>query len=122
MSEAAPEPEPKAAAAAADVARKPAPAPVIEDKSLTDVLKGMLGKVVMFVNAESFEEGGLGYTLEAGWYRGKLIGLGNDYLIVMSEFKRGVGKKATKEPVKQYVPLEKVKRISVLKTQIIVHI
>jgi len=118
----APEAEPTAGAAAADTARKPAPAPIVEDKSLTDVLRGMLGKVVMFVNAESFEEGGLGYTLEAGWYRGRLLGLGNDYLIIMSEFKHGVGKKATKEPVKQYVPLDKVKRISVLKTQVIIHI
>jgi hypothetical protein len=109
MSESAPAPE-------------TAKTPVPEHQTFADVLKGMLGKMVMFVNAESFEEGGLGYTLEAGWYRGKLTAIGQDYLTVISEFKHGVGKKATKEPIKQYIPRDKIKRITVMKTQVLVHI
>ena len=119
MSEPAPVPE---AAAASEMARQTPPAPVGEKKTFSDVLQTMLGKVVMFVNAESFEEGGLGYTLEAGWYRGKLTSIGADYLTIMSEFKHGVGKKATKEPIKQYVPKDKIKRVTVMKSQILIHI
>ena len=115
--------EPQAAPATPRAAEpKPAAAPILEDKSLTDILKTLLGKVVTFVNAESFEEGGLGHKVEAGWYKGKLSGLGKDYLIVITEFKHGSGKKSSKEPVKQYVPIEKVKRISVMKTQVLIHI
>ncbi len=97
-------------------------APGVENKSFTDVLTSMLGKMVLFVNAESFEEGGLGYTLEAGWYRGKLVALGRDYLTVVSEFQHGVGKQASKETITQYVPTDKIKRVTVMKSQILVHI
>lgn len=117
MSDAAPEPQASAAAPA-----KPVPAPIVEDKTLNDVLTTLLGKVVTFVNAESFEEGGLGHKVEAGWYKGRLAGLGKDYLIVVTEFKHGAGKKASKEPVKQYVPMNMVKRVSLMKTQVLVHI
>lgn len=109
MSEAAPAPQ-------------AAQSPAAEHHTFADVLQTLLGKIVMFVNAESFEEGGLGYTLEAGWYRGKLTAIGQDYLIVVSEFKHGVGKQATTEPIKQYIPRDKVKRITVMKSQILVHI
>lgn len=117
MSEAAPAPQPSK-----EASPKPAATPIVEDKDLNDVLKTLLGKIVTFVNAESFEEGGLGHKLEAGWYKGKLAGLGRDYLIVITEFKHGAGKKSSKEPVKQYIPRDKVKRISVMKTQVLVHI
>ncbi len=100
----------------------PAKAPAIENKRFVEILHGMLGKVVLFVNAESFEEGGLGYTLEAGWYRGKLTGIGTDYLSIITEFKHGVGKSASKEPITQYVPIDKVKRVTVMKTQVLIHI
>ena len=120
MSESAPAPE--SSSGDAEATRKPAPQPVIEDKSLADVIKTLLGKIVTFVNAESFEEGGLGHKVEASWYKGRLAGLGKDYLIVVTEFKHGTGKKGTKEPVKQYVPMGMVKRISVMKSQILVHI
>ena len=116
--EAAAQPEEKTTSAPT----KPQAAPIIENKSFADVLKSLMGKVVTFVNAESFEEGGLGYTLEAGWYKAKLTGVGNDYLVLISEFKRGIGKKATKEPIKQYVPIQKIKRITIMKAQVLVHI
>lgn len=109
MSEAVPAPE-------------TAKTPALEHQTFAEVLKSLLGKMVLFVNAESFEEGGLGYTLEAGWYRGKLVAIGHDYLTVLSEFKHGVGKKATKEPIKQYIPRDKIKRITVMKSQILIHI
>ncbi len=118
MSEAAPAPE----ATSGQQTGPTAAAPAAEKNSFSDVLQSLLGKVVMFVNAESFEEGGLGYTLEAGWYRGKLTSIGTDYLTIMSEFKHGVGKKATKEPIKQYVPKDKIKRITVMKSQVLVQI
>ena len=119
MSESAPDPQ-----ASPDPEQKPKtpPAPIFEDKTLTDILKGLLGRVVTFVNAESFEEGGLGHKVEAGWYKGRLAGMGKDYLIVITEFRHGTGKKSTKEPVRQYVPFDKMKRVSVMKSQVLVHI
>ena len=115
MSESAPAPQ-------AQKEPGPVPAPGLTDKSFIEVLRGMLGKVVMFVNAESFEEGGLGYTMDAGWYRGNLKGIGKDYLTIVSEFKHGVGKSASKEPIKQFIPTDKIKRVTVMKTQILIHI
>ena len=43
-------------------------------------------------------------------------------LFVITEFEHGAGKKSTREPVKQYLPIDKVKRITMMKTQILVHI
>ena len=48
--------------------------------------------------------------------------MGKDYLIVITEFRHGTGKKSAKEPVRQYVPFDKMKRSSVMKSQILVHI
>ncbi len=48
--------------------------------------------------------------------------MGKDYLIVITEFRHGTGKKSTKKPVRQYVPFDKMKRSSVMKSQILVHI
>ena len=41
---------------------------------------------------------------------------------MITEFQRGSGKKSTKEPVKQYIPMDRIKRVTLMKTQILVHI
>ena len=96
--------------------------PVFEDRPFVDVLKDHLGKVFLIANPESFEESGLGHQIHAGWYKARLVGLGQNYLIVITEFTHGGGKHATKEPVKQYIPLDRIKRLSLMRTQRLLHL
>ena len=95
--------------------------PVVENKSFSEVLRALVGKVVTIVNAESYENAPMGHQLRAGFYKAKVAGLGNDYLILITEFSQkssGEGK----EPVKQFVPLTQVKRISLMKSEMLLHI
>ena len=80
-----------------------------------------MGQVVTIVNPESYEDAPVGHQIRAGFYRAKLIGLGNDYVILATELVHQ-GKESAKEPVRQYIPLDKVKRISVLKGEKLLHI
>jgi hypothetical protein len=100
----------------------PRPAePVIEEREFLDVLKSLVGMTVTMVNPESYEDAPAGHQIRAGFYRAKLVGLGRDYIIVMAEFTRS-GREGRKEPVKQYIPIERIKRVSLLKTDWLLHI
>ena len=96
--------------------------PSLEPKRFNEVLLRLVGRVVMFVNAESFEEGGFGYSLKADWYRGKISTIGDDYMTIVAEFKHGAGKKAPTEMIKQYIPIDKIKRITKMKTDLLIHL
>ena len=98
---------------------KAAPPPVVEDKAFTDILKALVGKAITVVNPESYEAAPVGYKITTGFYRGKLTGIGRDYLIMMTEFER---KKGSPDPVKQYIPIAHIKRISLLKTERVLHL
>ncbi len=111
MEEASPEREPKSAPTQ----------PVFEDRTFVDVLKSFIGKVITVVNPESYEDAPLGHDIRKGWYPAKPVGMGVDYLIVVTEYKHA-GKKATKEPVKQFIPLARIKRISQMKSELLIHI
>lgn len=100
---------------------KAATAPVIEDKTFVDVLKSLLGKTVTIVNPESYEDAPVGHQIRAGYYRAKPMGLGKDYLIVIAEYVHS-GRESGKEPVKQYIPFERIKRISLMKSERLIHI
>lgn len=113
MEELSPEREPEEANA-------PAPQ-AMEERDFSDVLKSYLGKLITVVNPESYEDAPLGHDIRKGWYPAKPVGFGRDYMIVVTEYKHA-GKKATKEPVKQYIPFARIKRISVMKTEVLVHI
>lgn len=119
--ESAPNPAPKAAS---DTEAKPAKPfkPTITSGTFRDLLEEQLGKIFMIANPESHEETGFGHKIEAGWYKAKLLGLGADYLIVLTEFTHGSGKKAAKEPVKQYIPLHRIKRVSLMRTERLLHL
>ena len=95
--------------------------PIIEERHFLDVLKSLVGKTVTMVNPESYEDAPAGHQIRAGFYRAKLIGMGNDYLIVMAEYTRA-GREGRKEPVKQFIPIERVKRISQKRTEWLIHI
>ena len=95
--------------------------PSIQDNSFADVLKTLLNKTVTMVNPESYEDAPIGHQIRAGFYRAKLIGMGKDYLVVVAEYVFA-DKEGRKEPVKQYIPIDKIKRISLMKKERLIHI
>jgi hypothetical protein len=96
-------------------------APAADDREFADILRGLLGKVVTVVNPESYEHAPLGFTLKAGFYKAKVTGLGSDYLALITEQKKA-GKESGKEPVKQFLPFARVKRLSLMKSECLIHI
>jgi len=112
---------PESATTGPQEARKPFE-PIFEDRSFVELLKSYVGKTFLIANPESFEESGFGHQITAGWYKARLLGLGQDYLIVLTEFTHGAGKKATKEPLKQFIPIERIKRISIMRSERLIHI
>ncbi|HET6202059.1 MAG TPA: hypothetical protein VFI25_04555 [Planctomycetota bacterium] len=97
--------------------------PTTAIRSFREVLTAVVGKTVTIVNPESYEESALGAKLTMGIYKGKVLALGDDFLKVQTTFKRRGGKDAAdEEPVVQFVPIDRVKRVSVMKTDTILHI
>jgi hypothetical protein len=95
------------------------PEPVVDDKVFLDLIKGLLGKTVTIVNPESYEHAPVGFTLKAGFYRAKVTGMGRDYITLVTEMKKT---KDAGEPVKQFIPLNQIKRVSMMKTERVLHI
>lgn len=93
----------------------------IEENNFIDIIKGLNGKAVTIVNPESYEDAPVGHQIKAGFYRAKVVAVGNDYIVLVTEFKKA-GREAAKEPVKQYVPINQIKRISLMKAERILHI
>jgi len=93
--------------------------PTMEDRQFLDILRAIVGKAITVVNPESYESAPVGYKLTTGFYRGKLTALGRDYLVMMTEFER---KKGSPEPVKQYIPIQQIKRISLMKSERVLHL
>jgi hypothetical protein len=95
-------------------------AAAVDQKHFQDLLKSLIGKAVTVVNPESYEDAPMGHTLKASFYRAKVTGGGQDYLVLMTEYKKAG--KGGAEPVKQFLPIAHVKRFSVMKQEIIIHI
>lgn len=95
------------------------PAPKTEDRDFVTLAKSLVGKTVTMVNPESFEPAPIGHTLRAGFYRAKITGVGRDYLIVATEMAR---KGKDPEPVRQYIPISRIHRISLMKTDCLIHL
>lgn len=92
-----------------------------ENHSFQDIVRALVGKPVTIVYSDSYEAAPIGYQIKAGFYRGKAVAIGQDYLVVVTEFS-GKKKDDGAEPVKQYVPLANVKRLSVMKGERILHL
>lgn len=97
------------------------PEHLFEQRTFSDVLRTFLGKVVTIVNPESYEDAPLGHNIRKGWYPARAVGLGQDYLILVTEYKHG-GKFAGAEPVRQYIPIHRIKRISVMREELLIHL
>ena len=92
---------------------KAAQTSIVEQRCFLDVLRGFVGCAVTIVTPERYEDAPLGHPIRGGWDRAKLVGFGNDYIIVA---------KQDNEPVKQYIPLHSIKRVSVHDREVLVHI
>ncbi len=97
------------------------PQPQAAREYFHDALQAVVGKVVTMVNPESLEEAPTGYQLSRGFYRAKVLALGKDYVTVVVEFVHR-RKEQSKETVKQYIPLSRIKRMSVSKSEVFIHI
>lgn len=90
-------------------------------QSLKDILSSLVGKVVTMVNPESLENAPMGYQLTTGFYRAKVLAIHDDMVSVATELVHK-GRETTKEPVRQFIPFERIKRISFAKSDVLVHI
>ena len=98
------------------------PQVVREDRSYHDVLETLVGKQVTVVNPESFEAAPMvGFHLKEGFYRGKVIAIGNDYLVFQTLVTL-TKKEGGQQPVQQFIPVARLKRVSVMKSGIFLHI
>jgi len=97
------------------------PTPADENKEFADILRSMIGNVVTIVNPESYESVPVGHQIKPGFYRAKLLTIGRDFVAVVSEFQHA-GKGGKKEPVKQFIPMSRIKRVSVMKSDRLIHI
>ena len=55
------------------------------------------------------------------FYKAKITFVGEDYFELLTEFhhKRG---ETQKEPVKQYIPIDKIKRVSLMRSERLIHL
>lgn len=93
----------------------------VEIRRFVEVLRAMAGKVITVVNPESYEDAPMGSRLTTGFYKAKLVAVGDDFITLATEFQHKKGEKA-KEPVRQFVPLDRIKRISVMRSDRIIHL
>ena len=96
-------------------------APSVEDRTVADVHRSLIGHAVTVVNPESFEKVPVGYQIKPGFYRAKVAGMGTDYVTLLTEQKKP-GKEEKGEPVKQFIPLNRIKRNSLMKSDRLIHI
>ena len=92
-----------------------------DPRTFHDVLRGFLGKLVTIVNPESYEDAPLGHNIRKGWYPARAVGLGEDYWVRVTEYKHG-GNVSAGEPVRQYIPVQKIKRVSMMRNELLIHL
>jgi len=89
--------------------------------TFADVLRALVGSVITVANSESYEDAPVGHRLGAGFYKAKVMELKEDHLVLGTQFRHSSGH-GNDEPVKQFVPLLRIKRVSVMKSEKILHI
>jgi len=90
-------------------------------RTMADVYTGLVGKAVTVATTDHLEDAPVGRRLHPGSYRAKVIGLGADHLVLATEYVHG-GRSAGTEPMKQFVPLANIKRVSAMKSELILHL
>ena len=94
---------------------------IIDDRSMRDILKTIAGKVVTIVNPESYETTPTGgHQITGDSYRATIMGVGADHLLLSIDFKHDP--QGTEETATQYLPIERIKRVSILEYDRILHL
>lgn len=94
--------------------------PKNEDRDYRGLLEDLAGKKVTVVNPESFEARPReGHELREAYYPGKITGFGQDYIIFQTVL---VASKKDRQPVQQFIPLARIKRVSVLRGATLLHL
>ena len=98
-----------------------APKPSIETRDYRSILQALVGKPVTIVNPESYESAAMGFQLKEGYYSGKVGGIAKDFVLVHTVLETSK-KEGGKVAVKQFIPIERIKRISMMKDAYILHL
>jgi len=84
--------------------------------------RSLEGRVVTVINPESYRTTPTGsYKLDVQFYKGKVKVVCTDFLILICEFVMDL-KGEKKEPVQQYIPFGRIKRVSILPKEICIHL
>ncbi len=84
------------------------------------VLESLVGKKVTVVNPESFEAlPHEGHELRKGYYPGKISGFGQDFMVFNTVL---AATKKDRQPVQQYIPIARIKRISMMRSGALLHL
>ena len=86
-----------------------------------DILECLCGKTVTIVNPLSLEDAPMGWHLKPGFYRARLVEVRGDFVVLATEFQHRRGQQG-KELVKQFLPIDKIKRISIMKDERLLHL
>ena len=101
-------------------ATQAAPEATMEDRDYRGVLESLVGKKVTVVNPESFEKlPADGHELREGYYPGKISGFGQDYMIFQTVL---AATKKDRQPVQQFIPIARIKRVSLMRGGALLHL
>ena len=85
------------------------------------VISSLVGQMVTVVTSESFEDAPVGRHLKPGSYRARLHAVGSDFVVLITQYTHRA-KSAGSEPVKQFVPLPCIKRVSLMRSELLLHL
>ena len=95
--------------------------PSMESRDYRSILKALVGKKVTIVNPESYESAAMGFQLKEGYYSGKVGTIAKDFVLLQTVIQTSK-KDGGSVPVKQFIPIDRIKRISVMKDEYILHL
>ncbi len=117
------------------------PEVIEESRSYMDVLRSLVGKPVTVISPESYEALPAGGSeLREGNYSGEIVGFGNDYFIFQTSLEatnlvelvgaanvrvgraRSQGVDDTATPVRQFIPIARIKRLSLVDENAMLHL
>ena len=88
----------------------------MEAKSIEDILKSLEGQIVSVVNPQSYIRTLTGYTVDLETYNAKVISSEKGTLKLLTEYVHDPHRNV-KEKGLQFIPMDRVKRIGISKTE-----
>jgi hypothetical protein len=90
--------------------------------SFLDFLRRHVGEKLTVVTPEHFEDSGHGHQLRPAFYEATLKAVHDDYVVLFLYHSHGTGTHATKEPAEQCVPISRLKRVTLMRSERILHL